>query len=101
MRGQPAAAKIHKKLAIFLLFSLPLPALAPGTVPALSNEQTTHKRGDRIMLSFIIQSGFPTTVVDLTTDLSSLLVGLVALTALAADMIAVAAIRYHVALQAE
>lgn len=53
------------------------------------------------MLSFIVQTGYPTTVVNLTTDLASLMVGLVALTALAAGMIAVAAVRYHVAHSAE
>ena len=53
------------------------------------------------MLSFIVQTGSPTTVVNLTTDLSSLMVGLVALTTLAAGMIAVAAVRYHVAQRAE
>ena len=53
------------------------------------------------MLSLIVPTGYPTTVVNLTTDLSSLMVGLVALTALAAGMIAVAAVRYHVAQRAE
>jgi len=53
------------------------------------------------MLSFIVQTGYPTTVINLTTDLSSLMVGLVALTALAAGMIAVVAVRYHVAQRAE
>ena len=53
------------------------------------------------MLSFIVQTGYPTTVVNLTTDLASLMVGLVALTALAAGMIAVVAVRYHVAQRAE
>ena len=53
------------------------------------------------MLSFIVQTGYPTTVVNLTTDLSALIVGLVALTALAAGMIAVAAVRDHVAQRAE
>ena len=53
------------------------------------------------MLSFIVPTGYPTTVVNLTTDLSSLMVGLVALTTLAAGMIAVVAVRYHVAQRAE
>jgi hypothetical protein len=53
------------------------------------------------MLSFIVQTGYPTTVVNLTTDLSSLMVGLVALTAFAAGMIALTAVRYHVAQRAE
>ena len=53
------------------------------------------------MLSFIGQTGYPTAVVNLTTDLSSLMVGLVALTALAAGMIAVVAVRYHMAQRAE
>jgi hypothetical protein len=52
------------------------------------------------MLSFIIQAGYPTAVVDLTTDLSLLMVGLVALTALSAGMIALAAVRYHLAQKA-
>ena len=53
------------------------------------------------MLSFIVQTGYPTKVVNLTTDLSSLMVGLVALTVLAAGMIAVVAVRYHVAHRTE
>jgi len=53
------------------------------------------------MLSFIVQAGYATTAVDFTTDLSSLMVGLVALTTLSAGMIAFAAIRYHFVQKAE
>jgi len=53
------------------------------------------------MLSFIAHAGYATTVVDFTNDLSSLLVGLVTLTALSAGMIAFEAIRYHFAQKAE
>jgi hypothetical protein len=53
------------------------------------------------MLSFIVQAGYATTAIDFTTDLSSLMVGLVALTALSAGMIAFAAVRYHFVQKAE
>jgi hypothetical protein len=53
------------------------------------------------MLSFIVQSGSATTGIDLTTELSSLLVSLVALLVLLAGMIAFAAVRYHFAQQAQ
>ena len=53
------------------------------------------------MLSFIAQAGYPTTVVDFTTDLSSLMVGLVALTALSAGMILLETVRYHFAQKTE
>lgn len=47
------------------------------------------------MFSFIAQAGYTMTVVDFTNDFSSLLVGLVALTALSTGMIAFEAVRYH------
>lgn len=53
------------------------------------------------MLSFIAQAGYATTVVNFTTDLSSLMVGFIALTALSAGMILVEAVRYHVAQKTE
>jgi hypothetical protein len=53
------------------------------------------------MFSFIAQAGYTTTVVDFTTDLSSLLVGLVTLTVLSAGMIAFEAVRYHFAQRTE
>jgi len=53
------------------------------------------------MLSFIAQAGYATTVVDFTTDPPSLMVGLVALTALSAGMIALEAVRYHFVQKAE
>ena len=53
------------------------------------------------MLSFIVQSGSTTTGIDLTTELSSLLVGLVTLLVLLAGMIVFAAVRYHFAQQAQ
>ena len=53
------------------------------------------------MLSFIAQSGSTTTGIDLTTELSSLLGGLVTLLVLLAGMIAFAAVRYHFAQQAQ
>jgi len=53
------------------------------------------------MLSFIVQSGYSTTGIDLTTELSSLLVGLVTLLVLLAGMITFEAVRYHFAQQAE
>jgi hypothetical protein len=53
------------------------------------------------MFSFIAQAGYTTTVVDFTNDLSSLLVGLVVLTALSVGMIAIEAVRYHFAQKAE
>lgn len=53
------------------------------------------------MLSFIAHAGYATTIVDFTNELSSLLVGLIALTALSAGMIAFEAVRYHFAQKAE
>jgi hypothetical protein len=53
------------------------------------------------MLSFIAQTSSTTTGIDLTTDLSSLLVGLVTLLVLAAGRIAFEAVRYHFAQQAQ
>ena len=53
------------------------------------------------MLSFIAPAGYATSVVDFATDPSSLMVGLVALTALSAGMIAFEAVRYHFAQKAE
>jgi hypothetical protein len=53
------------------------------------------------MFSFIAQAGYTTTVIDFTNDLSTLLVGLVTLTALSAGAIAIEAIRYHFAQKAE
>jgi len=53
------------------------------------------------MFSFIAQAGYATATVDFTADLSSLLVGLVTLTALSAGMIAFEAVRYHFAQKAE
>ena len=53
------------------------------------------------MLSFIAQAGYTTTIVDFTNDLSSLLVGLVTLTALSVGMIAFEAVRYHFTQKAE
>ena len=53
------------------------------------------------MLSFIAQAGYATTVVDFTTDPSSLMVGLVALTALSAGVIVFEAVRYHFVQKAE
>jgi len=47
------------------------------------------------MMSFIAQAGYATAVVDFTSDLSSLFVGLIGVTALAAAMIVVEAIRAH------
>ena len=47
------------------------------------------------MLSFIVQTGYATAVVDFTNDLSSLLAGLIGVTAIAAVMIAVEIIRYQ------
>ena len=53
------------------------------------------------MLSFIAQADYTTTGIDLTNDLSSLLVGLVTLIVLSAGMIAFEAVRYHFAQKAE
>jgi hypothetical protein len=53
------------------------------------------------MLSFIAQSSYVTTGIDLTTELSSLLVGIVTLLVLLAGMIAFAAVRSHFAQQAQ
>jgi hypothetical protein len=53
------------------------------------------------MFSFIAQADYTTTGIDLTNDLSSLLVGLVTLIVLSAGMIAFEAIRYHFAQKAE
>lgn len=66
-------------------------------------KQTTHKRikGNHTMFSFIAQAGYTTTVIDFTNDFSTLLVGLVTLTALSAGVIAFEAIRYHFARKAQ
>jgi len=48
------------------------------------------------MMSFIAQAGYATAVVNLTNDLSSLLVGLIGMTAIAAAMIVVEITRYQV-----
>jgi hypothetical protein len=53
------------------------------------------------MLLFIVQSGSITTGIDLTTELSSLLVGIVTLLVLFAGMITFAAVRSHFAQQAQ
>ena len=53
------------------------------------------------MFSFIAQTNYTTTGIDLTNDLSSLLVGLVTLIVLSAGMIAFEAVRYHFAQKAE
>jgi hypothetical protein len=53
------------------------------------------------MFTFIAQSGYTTTGLDLTTDLSSLLVGLVTVLVLSAGRIAFEAVRYHLAQQAQ
>jgi hypothetical protein len=53
------------------------------------------------MLSFIAQTSYSTTGIDLTNDLSSLLVGLVTLIVLSAGMIAFEAVRYHFAQKTE
>jgi hypothetical protein len=53
------------------------------------------------MFSFIAQADYTTTGIDLTNDLSSLLVGLVTLIVLSAGMIAFEAVRYHFAQKAE
>ena len=47
------------------------------------------------MMSFIAQTGYATAVVNFTNDLSSLLAGLIGVTAIAAVMIAVEIIRYQ------
>jgi hypothetical protein len=53
------------------------------------------------MLSLITHSGYTTAGIDLTTNLSSLLVGLVTLLVVTAGMIAFEAVRYHFAQQAQ
>jgi hypothetical protein len=53
------------------------------------------------MFSFIAQADYTTTGIDLTNDLSSLLVGLITLIVLSAGMIAFEAVRYHFAQKAE
>ena len=53
------------------------------------------------MLSFITQAGYTTTVVNFTNDFSSLMVGLIALTALLAGMILSETVRYHFAQKIE
>ena len=53
------------------------------------------------MMSFIAQAGYATAVVDSTSDLSSLFVGLIGFTALAAAMIVVEAVRAHTSRTAE
>jgi hypothetical protein len=47
------------------------------------------------MMSFIAQTGYATAVVNFTNDLSSLLAGLIGVTAIAAVMIAVEITRYQ------
>ena len=47
------------------------------------------------MMSFIAQTGYATAVVNFTNDLSSLLAGLIGVTAIAAVMIAGEIIRYQ------
>lgn len=47
------------------------------------------------MLSVITNTGYATVIVDFTTDLSSLLVGLIGLTAVSAAVIVVEAVRYR------
>jgi hypothetical protein len=47
------------------------------------------------MLSFLSNAGYATVTVDFTNDMSSLLVGLIGLTALSAAMIVVEAVRYR------
>ena len=47
------------------------------------------------MMAFIAQTGYATAVVNFTNDLSSLLAGLIGVTAIAAVMIAVEIIRYQ------
>ena len=47
------------------------------------------------MMAFIPQTGYATAVVNFTNDLSSLLAGLIGMTAIAAVMIAVEIIRYQ------
>ena len=47
------------------------------------------------MMTFITQTGYATAVVNFTNDLSSLLAGLIGMTAIAAVMIAVEIIRYQ------
>ena len=47
------------------------------------------------MMSFIAQTGYATAVVNYTNDLSSLLAGLIGVTAIVAVMIAVEIIRYQ------
>jgi hypothetical protein len=47
------------------------------------------------MMAFIPQTGYATAVVNFTNDLSSLLAGLIGVTAIAAVMIAVEIIRYQ------
>lgn len=47
------------------------------------------------MFSFIAQAGYTTTVINFTNDLSTLLVGLVTLSALSVGMLAFEAVRYH------
>jgi hypothetical protein len=53
------------------------------------------------MFTVIAQSGYTTTGIDLTTELSSLLIGLVTLLVLSAGMIAFEAVRHHFAPQAQ
>jgi hypothetical protein len=48
-----------------------------------------------LMMSFIAHAGYATAVVDFTNDLSSLLVGIIGATAIAAAMIVVEIIRYQ------
>jgi len=47
------------------------------------------------MMTFITQTGYATAVVNFTNDLSSLLAGLMGMTAIAAVMIAVEIMRYQ------
>ena len=53
------------------------------------------------MLSLIAQSSYVPAGIDLTNDLSSLLVGLVTLLVLSAGRIAIEAVRYHFAQKAQ
>ena len=53
------------------------------------------------MWSFIIQSGFTTTIVDFTSDLSWLTVGLVGLMGLSAGMVVFTALRHSLSEKAQ
>jgi hypothetical protein len=60
-----------------------------------------QRKGNHTMFTFIAQSGSITTGLDLTTDLSSLLVSLVTVLVLSAGRIAFEAVRYHLAQKAQ